>query len=271
MPEAALLMTGDEFQADPAFDSWELIDGVPIDMIQPYLTNVTTMKVAYHLMRFTDLGAGLTVASSRQRFQIWPGRPNHIRKPDLSYFVESRVPDMDSGDLTVAPDLVVEVVSTHEDAVGVERKRIDYLEAGVRLVWVVFPQTKTVHVYRSGGLAEILSVGDTLTGNPVLPGFAFKALGATQQFGRQFGRGEQRLEQGCSAGVRCDAPALTPAPGVYVSNQSTSASGNLRSMPRRVRCWRFRRAALPKLEPHLSAFSPAPRRGILLASPQEPR
>jgi Uma2 family endonuclease len=47
-----------------------------------------------------------------------------------------------------------------------------YLNAGVRLVWVVYPEDRQVVVYRPGEAAATLGVGDTLDGGDVLPGFS---------------------------------------------------------------------------------------------------
>lgn len=54
----------------------------------------------------------------------------------------------------------------------VEEKVQDYLQAGVRLVWVIYPRTKTVVVYYPDGSAQRLTTADTLSGGEVLPGFA---------------------------------------------------------------------------------------------------
>jgi Uma2 family endonuclease len=71
----------------------------------------------------------------------------------------------------VPPDLVVEVLSPSDVSYEVDRRVQDYLGAGVKLVWVVHPQSRSVHVYRPGGQGVILSERDELEGEQVLPGF----------------------------------------------------------------------------------------------------
>ncbi len=51
-------------------------------------------------------------------------------------------------------------------------KALAYLNAGTRLVWVLEPVTKTVTVYRSERDIKMLTQGDTLTGEDVVPGFS---------------------------------------------------------------------------------------------------
>jgi Uma2 family endonuclease len=47
----------------------------------------------------------------------------------------------------------------------------EYLQAGVPLLWVFYPDTCTVWVYRASGQVAHLSIEDTLSGEEALPGF----------------------------------------------------------------------------------------------------
>ena len=80
---------------------------------------------------------------------------------------QARVP----GFPALAPDLVAEVVSPSDRAVEVSGKALAWLEAGVRLVWVVDPENRTVTVHRPVS-ASVLRSRDTPSGEDVLPGFA---------------------------------------------------------------------------------------------------
>ena len=53
----------------------------------------------------------------------------------------------------------------------VDRKVLEYLEAGVRLVWVVNPDCRHVWVNRHDGSVQRLREQDELNGEDVLPGF----------------------------------------------------------------------------------------------------
>jgi hypothetical protein len=55
------------------------------------------------------------------------------------------------------------------------RKAQRYLNAGTRLVWVVWPKRKEVDVWRPGDIkpSATLSVGDVLDGLDILPGFTY--------------------------------------------------------------------------------------------------
>ena len=53
-----------------------------------------------------------------------------------------------------------------------ERKLREYFEAGVKLVWYVYPQTRTVRVYTAPERMLELGEDQTLEGGDVLPGFS---------------------------------------------------------------------------------------------------
>jgi Uma2 family endonuclease len=96
--------------------------------------------------------------------------PDTVRGADVAFISNERYSRLESkrGFLEVAPDLVVEVLSPEDRPGEVARKVAEYLEAGVRLVWVADPETKTVRAHRPG--SEVREA-DRLAGDDVLPGF----------------------------------------------------------------------------------------------------
>ena len=118
------------------------------------------------------------VFGSDAGYTCFPDSPGKLRKPDVSLICSGRLPDNRAprGYSAIAPDLVVEVVSPGDLAEEVEEKVAEYLSAGVPLVWVVYPPTRTVRVHRQKaspfGTVSDLMDADTLDGNPVLPDFS---------------------------------------------------------------------------------------------------
>ncbi|GIK27973.1 MAG: hypothetical protein IT298_10125 [Chloroflexi bacterium] len=45
-----------------------------------------------------------------------------------------------------------------------------YLKAGTGLVWVLYPETRTVYEFGPAGAGQLLKVNDAFNGGPVLPG-----------------------------------------------------------------------------------------------------
>jgi Uma2 family endonuclease len=97
----------------------------------------------------------------------------NVRCPDVSFVASGRFPKNrppeDFGNL--APDLAVEVLSPRDRPRYVLDKVGEYLESGVRMVWVIDPRTRRATVYRSLSDVRKLGVDDSLDGEDVLPGF----------------------------------------------------------------------------------------------------
>lgn len=72
---------------------------------------------------------------------------------------------------TFCPDFVVELRSSSDTLVSVQRKLEEYMENGIRLGWLMDPVRKRVHIYRPGAAPEVLDNPEAVSGEPELPGF----------------------------------------------------------------------------------------------------
>ncbi len=98
--------------------------------------------------------------------------PLTIRVPDVSFVLQQRIPQA-TGFWKLAPDLVVEIISPSENAQSIAGKVSDYLQAGTRLLWLVYPQRQEVQEYRPTQPFHIYRHADMLDGREVLPGFRY--------------------------------------------------------------------------------------------------
>ena len=100
--------------------------------------------------------------------------PDTVRAPDASFVAAGRLPDgeLPVGYMELAPDLAVEVTSPNDRASEIEDKVEGWLLAGVKLVWVINPSTRSAMVYRSLDESERISPEDSLDGGDVIPGFS---------------------------------------------------------------------------------------------------
>ena len=100
--------------------------------------------------------------------------PDTVRAPDVAYFSPERLPP--ETDITrfldAVPDLAVEIVSPSNRPSEIREKAEMWTSFGARLVWVVWPETMTVDVYRPEESVVTLGAEDTLTGQDVLPEFS---------------------------------------------------------------------------------------------------
>jgi Uma2 family endonuclease len=78
------------------------------------------------------------------------------------------------GFLHIAPDLVVKAISPGNTAEEMEVKTQEWFDFGVRMVWLVYPKTKRVHIYTTPDRSMVLNADDTLDGGEELPGFSVK-------------------------------------------------------------------------------------------------
>jgi Uma2 family endonuclease len=69
------------------------------------------------------------------------------------------------------PILAIEILSPSDKQEEITDKVREYLDAGVRLVWVVDPVFRTIEVFRPDAEPELFNIQRELTAEPHLPGF----------------------------------------------------------------------------------------------------
>jgi Uma2 family endonuclease len=98
----------------------------------------------------------------------------NARLPDVAFVAKGRFPgeQLPEGFSDVPPHLAVEVLSPDDRSPCVLERVGEYLQAGVRLVWVIDPARRTGVVHKS--MTDVRQIGpeDALEGGDVLPGFA---------------------------------------------------------------------------------------------------
>jgi len=102
------------------------------------------------------------------------------RSPDVSWVMRERWEALSAEDRRgfppLCPDFVIELRSETDSLPPLQRKMRDYLTNGLRLGWLIDPQTPLVEIYRSNQDVETQSFSveqtpPTLSGESVLPGF----------------------------------------------------------------------------------------------------
>jgi Uma2 family endonuclease len=150
---------------------FELVDGVLVEKILGLKESALAAELGGWLTPFVrdhDLGI---VAGADGTLRLMP---RLVRIPDLSFISWEQLPRREYPSRPIPdlyPDLAVEVLSPGNTAAEMERKLKDYFLAGTRLVWIIDPDARTVHVYTSPDEWTLLEETDTLTGGNVLPGF----------------------------------------------------------------------------------------------------
>ena len=147
----------------------ELVDGEirvsPAGTLHAHVIVQVSRRVANHVY---DHGLGYVLDSSTG---VWMPSGN-LRVPDLTFVSREKLPaGLPEGFLRVTPDLVAEVLSPGDSERAILDKVGEYLAAGVRMVWVIDPRSRTAAAYRSLTDVRSLSEDDDLEGEEVIPGF----------------------------------------------------------------------------------------------------
>ena len=177
MTTAKKLLTADDLLAMPDNGMrQELARGELIEMPPPgFMHHVVTGRIGFLFSRFVE-ERGLNFYYGPEAPAFFERAPDTVRAADFALVdrnrIQSSVPA--SGYIFgLVPDLVVEVISPgYRSQAAVQARVRMWLDAGVRLVVVAYIATQEIITHGDDGRVERFGPGDTLTCEPVLPGFA---------------------------------------------------------------------------------------------------
>ncbi|MBI5930990.1 MAG: Uma2 family endonuclease [Chloroflexi bacterium] len=151
---------------------FEFIDGDIIEKMPSFESSEIATEIIYHLKHYLKQNPlGRLTAPDGGYIMSNDDNPD-VFIPDVGYITNERLGKTPEREAPVPPDLAVEVKSPTDRLRATRRKAEKYLAYGTRLVWVVFPETKTVEVYDIDSEdVQILGIEGTLSGGNILPGF----------------------------------------------------------------------------------------------------
>ncbi|NLU22701.1 MAG: Uma2 family endonuclease, partial [Phycisphaerae bacterium] len=155
----------------------EVIDGVLVEKAIGFRESLLAGAILAALRAFVVPRKLGLVSGADGMMQLFPGQ---VRIPDVAYVSRERLPGGRVPSEPVphlVPDLVVEVLSEGNTEAEMERKRREYFEAGVRLIWLVDLDARTVTVFTGPAESSTLDQNQTLDGGAVLPGFTLPLPG----------------------------------------------------------------------------------------------
>ena len=121
--------TAEDLLTMPDGDLYELVDGQLVERDMGTESNWIAGKLFRLIADYAEsngLGWGLPTDNS---YQCFPGRPNQVRKPDVSFIRLGRLPNekLPRGHCRIAPDLVAEVISPNDFYADVMRRSLRLL------------------------------------------------------------------------------------------------------------------------------------------------
>jgi Uma2 family endonuclease len=181
MSSSAALLTSDEFLDQrfelPEAGQWAELEAGEIVLLQP-----------------PDLDHGTTVLNLSKAFSQWAHRasaaastaypcfdlglrlrrnPDTVRFPAICVFDEGpRFSEADKVMTDNAPSLVVELLSSAERRAALATRVDDYFRCGVRVVWGIDPQGRTVSLLHTSRGPAYLAETDVLESPDILAGFS---------------------------------------------------------------------------------------------------
>ena len=118
---------------------------------------------------------GGRVPSSRTIIRLPDGSRT---EPDLSWVspqqLEVLLPLGLGRAIDLCPIFVGEIMSGSDRLPPLQRKMERYIANGALLAWLIDPYRRLVYIYRPGAPPEVLEDPETVSGDPVLPGFVFE-------------------------------------------------------------------------------------------------
>ena len=153
---------------------FEIVDGELVEQTVSVRSQWVAMRIASRVDRQIEGGEidGYVVTEAYIACFDWA--PGNRRRPDVSYWTAEQLPGgiPERGDLAITPAWCVEVVSPNDNFGELDAKIAEYFRAGVELVWIVNPATRTIRAEQPDGNAHVYRNGETITATPVLASFS---------------------------------------------------------------------------------------------------
>lgn len=154
---------------------YELVRGELIEMPPPgFAHGMVVDNIGWLVGTFIRQNSLAFVSTSETGIYV-EQNPDTVRAAGFAIVARERItePVPERGYVYgLVPDLVVEVVSAGYSVADAEARAQMWLEAGVRLVLTAYIATREIVASYEGGGTRRFGSNDTLTCEPVLPGFA---------------------------------------------------------------------------------------------------
>lgn len=159
-------LTFEEFQRLPEREGtiYELDEGeLRIEPSPALRHNLIRQHIALKLTQFLEL-KNLGIVVEEMDFRLGP---DIVRNPDVAFITNEHLKtvDLDRSPVDGAPALAVEVISPSNSAQDMAKKTQQYLAAGSKIVWIVYPRCgwlRSTHRLDSIKFASLNSSGQKI-------------------------------------------------------------------------------------------------------------
>jgi len=165
-------LTFEEFQRLPEREGaiFELDEGELLMEPSPALRhNLIRQRIAMQLIQFVE-SKSLGVVAEEMDFRLGP---DTVRNPDVAFITSEHLKKIDSDRSPAdgAPALAVEVISPNNRAADIAKKTQQYLDAGCKTVWIIYPSLRRAEIHSTTGV-RMVREPQHLEDELLLPGFS---------------------------------------------------------------------------------------------------
>jgi Uma2 family endonuclease len=166
-------ITPEDLLAMPDRKNYELVRGQLVERNMGLKSSWVGGRILSRLDRYCEEHGLGWVFNADNGYQCFPHDLGLVRRPDVSFIRFGRLPGetLPEGWAKIPPDLAVEAISANDTAYELDEKLEDYRQAGVPLVWVINPKSRTVRIHRRDGSVGYIHEDGELSGEDVIPGF----------------------------------------------------------------------------------------------------
>jgi Uma2 family endonuclease len=150
----------------------QIVESEPLGAYEAWIATELSGMLRTHTQQ---VPVGRVVTETLFDLTRWVGKK---RRPDVAFVSyerwprKNRIPSTEAWD--VVPNLAIEVVSPTNPANEILEKVAEYFQAGVELVWVVYPSRQQVYAYTTPTAVCIVSRDEELDAASVLPDFRLR-------------------------------------------------------------------------------------------------
>jgi Uma2 family endonuclease len=148
---------------------FELIDGELVEKMPSFTPSRIALRIGYHFSSYLDENDTGYVTGADGGYIMPDG---DVLIPDIGFISKTRLTEEPTREAPVPPDLAVEVKSPTDRKRAMRKKAERYLDAGTRIVWLVFPDDQVVEVYTPDEDVKTVGIDGGLDGGDLLPGFS---------------------------------------------------------------------------------------------------
>jgi Uma2 family endonuclease len=151
-------------------------DGVRYELKDGELVRMGTAKTGHERTKFRIVRCLIAYILQHPIGEVYSESsfalsPSRVCIPDVAFLRGELLATADPSRIFLCPpDLAIEVVSESESALDLRQKIQDYIDAGTKTVWAVYPKVRVIAVYDQAGVKE-LRADQILEAPDILPGF----------------------------------------------------------------------------------------------------